>query len=648
MYRPLVLLLILALVLGACQTPAATPPPTVVLPPSPTIPTPIISLETPEPSELPTPAIEEGALAFRHDPDAAQTAILIPVTMYYLERHIRDVGEKTDLDKTISRIFEEYPDSEMLLRRSLERYLSMDIDARMEIYDPLAVRLTADASASLDLEKIREQLGLVNPNLVVKDAYPPVAPSSLTATNASYLADPDETADTNHRISLKWQDNSNNEHGFMVYRFNPLSLAGVKAQLIASLGSNVTTYTDILQTPVKSTDQYCYVVVAYRNNPIAMTGQPPVLLESGASNTSCSLYTPDPPAPLPDGDQDGWPDQVDKCPTIHDEGAYWTEGCPDDDEDGWDNLTDQCKQKWGELPGYGGTAPMPQPGCPILYNLRWMKMEVLNNSIHSVDSFGVYRYNEGGDAFPLGEEPYLVFTFVNGSLQGMPISYSTRWCCGEEINIKNGKKIEPDNDFSGEENPSAGPAILAKGLQIFPGLPAVKADELDREIGMTMAVTLLERDWTMLITPEQKTSQLDGISKIAGTIAGTIATCVGSMGFGCLASIGSALKGILEGILDLSSEDAPVEVQDPDDFMGTDTWYITRSNAQTLTSDTGAYGFWFEMPTTYYGACYGIPCNVSWSVPATMRARVYFCLARDGVPQNQLQQLCAPYAPYFP
>lgn len=652
MFRPIGLITILALFLSACQAPAVTPSPSPVLPTepaaeNPTTPSLTIS-ETRIPTARPTPTSDVAAIVMKQDPQAAQTAVLIPLTMYYLERHFLDLPNKTDFDMNISQLINEYPDSEPIFRHAYDNYSAMDIDERMAAYDPLTVRLTADTDKRLDLDKIRGQLEPINPNLVVKDANAPVAASSLMATNASFIADPDTTSSDNFRIRLDWQDNSHNEHGFLIYRFFPLSLAGVKAQQIASVGADITEYTDILHTPVKTNDQYCYYVVAYRKNPITIVGQPQPLLESGPSNTSCSLFAPQPPPPLPDGDQDGWPDQVDKCPTIHDEGAYWTQGCPDDDEDGIDNITDQCKQKWGDLPSPSDTAPKPEPGCPILYTLRWMKIEVLNNSIHSVDSQGVYRYNEVSDTYPPGEEPYLIFSFVNGALHGVPLAYTSRWCCGEEINIQNGKKDEPDNDFSGEEVPAGGPEIIKAGLQIFPGLSAVKSDELDRQIGLTMAVSLLERDWTMLITPEKQASALEGVFKMGSAVAGSVATCIGSGGFGCLASIGSALKSIIEGILDLSNEPAPVEVKDPDDFMGTDTWSITRADAKQLTADDGAYGFWFEMPTTFYGACWGIPCYVSSTSPATMRARVYFCLSRDGVPSNQLHQLCSPYVQNYP
>src|SRR4029077_3325871 len=59
---------------------------------------------------------------------------------------------------------------------------------------------------------------------------PPVAPSNLTATAAAY-----------NRINLSWQDNSNNETGFMINRSqNP----SVGWKQVATVGANVTSYSN--------------------------------------------------------------------------------------------------------------------------------------------------------------------------------------------------------------------------------------------------------------------------------------------------------------------------------------------------------------------------------------------------------------------
>jgi hypothetical protein len=43
-----------------------------------------------------------------------------------------------------------------------------------------------------------------------------------------------------------------------------------------------------------------------------------------------------------------------------------------------------------------------------------------------------------------------------------------------------------------------------------------------------------------------------------------------------------------------------------------------------------------------------IPCTTSGAIPVTMRAKLYFCLYRDGVPESKLAQVCAPYEQILP
>lgn len=96
-------------------------------------------------------------------------------------------------------------------------------------------------------------------NTVSKDGWvyhcssAPNAPSNLNASNS---------AGCDARITLNWQDNSNNEDGFNIYR---------DGQVTGSVGANVTTFT---QTGLNPGQTYSYYVKANKQG-----------CESGASNT---------------------------------------------------------------------------------------------------------------------------------------------------------------------------------------------------------------------------------------------------------------------------------------------------------------------------------------------------------------------------
>jgi hypothetical protein len=83
------------------------------------------------------------------------------------------------------------------------------------------------------------------------------------------------------------------------------------------------------------------------------------------------------------------------------------------------------------------------------------------------------------------------------------------------------------------------------------------------------------------------------------------------------------------------------EVDDSDDFMGTNSWSIDRAHALDKTKENGAYGFWFDMPTAnrYWSPECVTPAL--WSL-ANMRARIHLCLYREGM-QGPLQQACSPF-----
>lgn len=76
---------------------------------------------------------------------------------------------------------------------------------------------------------------------------PPAAPTNLQGSNKA-----------KRKITLTWTDNANDEDGFYVYRCTD----GVNFQIIATLGANLSTYTD---TSVSSGTYYYYKVCAYNS-----------------------------------------------------------------------------------------------------------------------------------------------------------------------------------------------------------------------------------------------------------------------------------------------------------------------------------------------------------------------------------------------
>ena len=105
----------------------------------------------------------------------------------------------------------------------------------------------------------------------------PVAPSALTITSA-----------TSNRVFLAWTDNSGNEAGFKVQRKQ--GVAGTYTD-IASLGANVTTYTDSDSALLDGT-QYYYKVCAYNvagNSPFSNEVNGTTLLAAPASLSATAV-----------------------------------------------------------------------------------------------------------------------------------------------------------------------------------------------------------------------------------------------------------------------------------------------------------------------------------------------------------------------
>jgi hypothetical protein len=597
--------------------------------------------------------------SYQDENDQSRNRIILPVFMYYAERYFAEVPEPTEVDRGIRSILDESESGQQLIRRALDQYKAIPAEAKLDIYDPEIIRMTTDILQPLDLEQVRERWAEDDPQMVEIPKDPPADPNNLTATNRSKFEP------ITYEVELNWQDNSGNEDGFLIYRASKPagSQAAQAMQQIGSVGPGITTYLDSPPGYTQGDNQYCYQVAAYRTNPVGLIGQPPQHLQSKPTNTACSYVAPGYPlGPLPpDLDKDGFPDADDECIGLP---GIYPHGCPDKDYDGIADKDDMCETEAADLYFSYDNGPKPPAsrlGCPTRYTLVWMGMKVLNNSgpyaypgYEFIDpygkTYGLYR-NEADQECTSGEEPYLIFTWTNGlSAKGMVENGTSRWCCGDQVDVKAGKDFEPDTDSCAEEFPANLGDVLTHGFTAFPG-SANQYAIIDEAAGLVMAITLMERDYEVTIIPQTQANELDAVFKMGGQVAGVIAACVGSGGFGCLASIGGALEGIIEGIFGLmQSGPPPINVADPDDFMGTDVWFITRQGALEKTSSNGAYAFTIpEMPTPFRYSCLGAePCSVSSGVPTTLRIRPSFCLVREGVPKSDYKKVCTPFSYVVP
>ncbi len=570
--------------------------------------------------------------------------VLTPLYLYYLERYFSGKPVEADLDLYIRSVLEESKAGREMLRRVLANYKAIPLETRYQMFDAEVVTMTAEGNKPIDLNDIKDRLAEVSPTLGLDLGGAPAVPTKLVATNTSAW---DEEF-PKYEITLKWQSNSNNEDGFRIYRvFKSANAAATqKPALAASVGPNVETYRDLLTKPADKADLYCYEVRAYRVSPVALVGQTPPVYESGPSNSTCASYSTTPPPKLPDLDGDGIPDFLDECPS---QKGTLTHGCPDLDSDGIPNKDDFCPSQVG-LPS-GKYIPKNRHGCPQRYNLRWMGMKAINNSAAYAFSgykilpdkklFDNEKHNDNN--FGGGEEPYLLFTWNNGITSKGTLEHgSSRWCCGEGVDIKKGDDYEPDKIGFGEEYPLQLNDLRNTGLTIWPAVAGFSA-EIDTKLGLGVNTTLMERDYDATITVEEEADALEAAFKIGGKVVGTTAGCIGSGGLGCLMSIGDTIKSVIDDILGLSNASQNVTVNDPDDLQGTDFWAITAADAASRTAANGAYPFYFwEMPSDISWFCTWMPCNVGQGYPRYMRIKPYYCLSREGMSASEIKQNCAP------
>lgn len=604
------------------------------------------------------------------------SAILGPLFVYYLERYFSESPDESETGKELAIMLDNAPEHHAFFMRMLNKYKGLSDETKVRLFDARIVEMTGSINQDIDLGIIKGRIdelapqsaSLISPDI---DLTVPAAPSGLAAQNVSNYDSLQEFP--SYAIKLTWHDNSD-EDGFVIYRASkgPGDLLYGNLTEIGKVSPNVTEYLDKLAVPKNKGDQYCYQLAAYKVSPIALVGQSPAQIDSPPSNTVCSFYSADPPPTGPDSDSDGVPDKDDYCPA--DSGMTGTNpgilGCPDwdndgvadqasdKDKDGYPDLTvDKCPGEKGDNLSFSDKGPHPSPGCPIKYKLAWMGMEVLNNSIAHHDSSGNWVYGESDDDFDIkdqygnvigrGEEPYLIFSFVNGQdPYGGLHAWTKRWCCGERVDVKsNGKEFEPDQDIEGETSTDTqylksllngsfnGITILGEGGDFT---------VIDNKTDLAMSVTLMERDWTNEKCFSSTYMSEWEIAAKAGAMVGKVAGGCMAGGFGCGVALVQGIVSYVKDMFALDSGPICIDVPDPDDYMGVNGWSISKEDAELKTNNNGAYAFWFDMPTSLTKNCEPIIPYQSCSI-ATMRTRVNFCIYREGIQESDINKVCSPY-----
>jgi len=612
-----------------------------------------------------TPSSDDGAIspeAVTWAPIEASAAsaggAIGPLQMYYIERYLADVPDKTDADLAIAAILDGSPETRELLVGALESYRAMPESAKEEHFDPDAVRVLAsyaDTSAVSALVDPVDPTSVILGLLAVEE---PLAPTGLVAENSSRPGSMEQDptggggydTDPTYGVTLTWQDNALNEDGFRIYRWPYPALAGVAPNLLDIVGPDSRSFEDRLPEPPSVDEMVCYQVTAYRDTPLDSESP---FIESAPTEAVCLEYhwtKADPGIDTGDDDADGYINAYDECPQRHHNGARSAPpGCPDADGDGWEDGIDQCPSEQGEPRwlGFssGGTPYEAPPGCPQRFGVNWMSLRAVNNSVaysHGVNNLtapdGKWAFlamNEVDDRE--GEEPYLIFEWVNGwSDTGDHQTGQAKWCCGEGIDVAAGDVYEPDGTTLAEGDQDLDRAVQEHGLEVFP------PGDISRTPGLMITAILMEMDWTAWVRPESADTALD-VLEAAGEAALVISGCVASAGIGCLLDLGEA---IVEGFMSVFAYSPPrIEVEDPDDVMGDAVWVITHREALSLTAGDGAYGFSFEVPFENGAVCLdgATPCPIESAVPSRLAVVVEMCLYREGIPAGELRTLCAPY-----
>jgi hypothetical protein len=268
-----------------------------------------------------------------------------------------------------------------------------------------------------------------------------------------------------------------------------------------------------------------------------------------------------------------------------------------------------------------------------------MKMEVLNNTYQAKSCLGYDTgdpydneirndngYNWGWDC---AEEPYLIFTVANGLPKNAgwtAIVRAVHWCCGEGVDLNYGiSRWEPDLDPFGEEHPESNADLWLNGMTVFPSEGGF--GEIDPTTGLAVTVILMERDYDVTI-PVNEVEKWKATAELELAIRNRVQSAAGNQG---------KLAGLMAELFEHG-----LTVRDPDDLQGVDVWRITATEAYNETYGDGVYAFYFEMPSTYKVMCgnYGTATCAGKGIITSMRARVYFCLFREGTEPIAILKAC--------